>query len=566
MARKIFISVLGAGLYEKCKYVSGDFCSSETNFIQLATLEYLQYQSNWSADSKAYFLLTEKARTENWEVKGNQRFDNRKGLLIPYRGLKVTLEGASLPFPFEMVSIPDGKNGDEMWQIFEKSFKLLEEGDELYFDLTHSFRYLPMLILVLGNYAKFLKNAKVCSITYGNYEARNETCNEAPIVDLLPLSALQDWTFATADFLKNGYTDRLVELSGIGLDPLIRNAETRTNDTMKLKGFVNHLNDFSLEMQTCRGLNIIEASSIEKTRADIKSLQKVVIPQLGPVLHEVQKSMEPFKASNEVENTFKAAQWCYNNQQYQQAITYLEEGIVSYFCVRHGISIDDRNKRELITSAFNIKGQGIPKGKWRVSNTEWIDLLGCIVDDELLDNLVRDFASVSSLRNDYNHCGMRTGALKSKVMKEKVKKSIDTIVPLLPFPIIIVPVNEPTKDSACLINFSNHPSRFWGQKQLNAASEYGEIKDIPFPVINPESSYDEIQKLAEKYTEKILALAEHHHTTVHVMGEMTFTYLIVTQLKGKGIDCIASTSNRDADYTSDGKKISDFNFVRFRRY
>ena len=50
------------------------------------------------------------------------------------------------------------------------------------------------------------------------------------------------------------------------------------------------------------------------------------------------------------------------------------------------------------------------------------------------------------------------------------------------------------------------------------------------------------------------------------MGEMTFTYLMVTQLKGKGIECIASTSDRNAEYASDGKKISDFHFVQFRKY
>lgn len=565
MARKVFISVLGAGLYEKCKYVSGDFCSSETTFIQFATLELLQHNSEWTSESKAYFLLTDKAKADNWEVGDGQRYDNKKGENVPYVGLKQMLEEAFLPFSYDVISIPDGKNGNEMWEIFEKTYNLLEDGDELYFDLTHSFRYLPMLMLVLGNYAKFLKNAKVCSITYGNYEARNLSNNEAPIVDLLPLSSLQDWTFATADFLKNGYTDRLVELSEKGLAPLMRNAETRTDDTMRLKGFVNHLNEFSIEMQTCRGLSIIEASTIEKTRADIEALQNVVIPQLEPVLFEVQKSIEPFKASKEVENSFKAAQWCYDNQQYQQAITFLEEGIISYFCVRHGISIDDRNKRELITSAFNIIGQGIPKGKWRVGYPEWMELNN-IIGDELLNSMVKDFASISSLRNDYNHCGMRIGALKSKVIKEKVKKSIYTIISRLPFPVTLIPDRESTKDSAYLINFSNHPSEYWRQNQLDAASKYGEIMDIPFPVVNPEACYDDIQKIAEQYVEKILSIAECHHITVHVMGEMTLTFLVVSMLKEKGIECIASTTDRNAEFISDNKKISDFQFVRFRKY
>ena len=79
MVRKVFVSVLGAGLYEKCKYVSGDFCSSETTFIQFATLEMLQHHSEWTSESKAYFLLTDKAKADNWEVKDGRRYDNKKG-------------------------------------------------------------------------------------------------------------------------------------------------------------------------------------------------------------------------------------------------------------------------------------------------------------------------------------------------------------------------------------------------------------------------------------------------------------------------------------------------------
>lgn len=117
-----------------------------------------------------------------------------------------------------------------------------------------------------------------------------------------------------------------------------------------------------------------------------------------------------------------------------------------------------------------------------------------------------------------------------------------------------------------LINFSNHPSKYWEAKQLEAAKEYGEIKDIPFPAVDPEASFNDIQVLAEQYVEKILAFAENNHITVHVMGEMTFTFFVVTKLKEKGIDCIASTTERNSEEISDGRKIIDFQFVKFRRY
>lgn len=564
MARKVFISVLGASIYDNCKYIAGEFCSKETRFIQQATLEYLKAHE-WPQDSMAYILLTDKAKTANWIVEGEQRYNKQQDAFIPYIGLQKVLESSNLPFLCEGVSIPDGKDESEMWKIFETAYIFIKDGDELYFDLTHSFRYLPMLMLVLSNYAKFLKKATVCSITYGNYEARNQTTNEAPIVNLLPLSSLQDWTFATADFLKNGYADRLVELSDKGLVPLMRNEETRTEDTKRLKSFVNSLKSFSFDMQTCRGLNIIDASSIKKIKADIESLNKVVIPQLEPVLKQVSGSIESFDETGSVMNAFKAAQWCYDNQQYQQAITFLEEGIISYFCIRHGIALDAREKRELVTSAFNINTQHLPKEKWSVKVEGWKDLLGEIVEDEMMgiENVVKLFSSLATIRNDYNHCGMRDNKMDSDKIRKGIKTCLDSVVPLLTQS---DKVGCREEKGSCLINLSNHPSQYWSKEQVKAAVIYGDILDMPFPAIDPDVSEEDIQKLADEFVNRILELEEQKHLTVHIMGEMTFTYMVVSQLKAMGIECIASTTDRNAEELLNGRKISDFQFVRFRSY
>ena len=117
-----------------------------------------------------------------------------------------------------------------------------------------------------------------------------------------------------------------------------------------------------------------------------------------------------------------------------------------------------------------------------------------------------------------------------------------------------------------LINFSNHPSENWGNKQLEAAKVYGVIKDIPFPAVNPKASHEDILAMADIYVQEIQSIAENKPITVHVMGEMTFTYLVVNQLQDLGIECIASTSVRDSEVTTEGKKLSDFQFVRFRKY
>ena len=117
------------------------------------------------------------------------------------------------------------------------------------------------------------------------------------------------------------------------------------------------------------------------------------------------------------------------------------------------------------------------------------------------------------------------------------------------------------------INLTNHPISNWSAEQIMAAKQMGRIVEIPFPVVSPESTTEEIQSLADEQVESILRVAEDARIiTVHVMGELTLTYAIVTRLKTKGIRCVASTTIRNVEQMPDGRKISDFNFVQFRGY
>ena len=116
-----------------------------------------------------------------------------------------------------------------------------------------------------------------------------------------------------------------------------------------------------------------------------------------------------------------------------------------------------------------------------------------------------------------------------------------------------------------LINFSNHPSAQWGAEQMEAARAYGEVEDVYFPVVAPEMSAAEVNKLADEYADMLLNLYG-SSVTIHVMGEMTFTFMVITRLKELGIKCVASTTERKTTYNDDGTKVSEFQFVKFREY
>nr|WP_182435672.1 hypothetical protein [Clostridium sp. AM45-5] len=49
------------------------------------------------------------------------------------------------------------------------------------------------------------------------------------------------------------------------------------------------------------------------------------------------------------------------------------------------------------------------------------------------------------------------------------------------------------------INFSNHPSSMWGEKQKTEAEKYGLIEDLPFPAVSAHADRKAVQDLAEHY-------------------------------------------------------------------
>ena len=117
-----------------------------------------------------------------------------------------------------------------------------------------------------------------------------------------------------------------------------------------------------------------------------------------------------------------------------------------------------------------------------------------------------------------------------------------------------------------LINLSNHLSQYWGDRQMEATRSYGEVIDLPFPVVAPDAESQELQTLAQNCVQKILSIGDANSITVHIMGEMTFTFMVVTRLKELGIRCVASTTERKTTYNENGTKLSEFSFVKFREY
>ena len=585
MARKVFISVLGAGYYGECKYCRGEkdettgryeFESSSTRFIQQATLEYLKVKDDWTENDAAYILVTERAKEVNWN-KDIDCFVTRDGKeLRPYQGLEKVIEDMHLPFKAKAVNIKDGINETEIWEIFDeivsKDKGIIQDRDELYFDLTHGFRYLPMLVLVLGNYTKFLRKTKKCSITYGNYEMKDKD-GYAPIIDILPLATLQDWTFAVADYLENGYAEQLDILSKESPNPILSNKSTEKDDDAKnkakqVKDLIGSIKNVAQERQTCRGISVIKSKKVAKLKENIHQSKHNLIKAFTPLIDKIDDSLHTFDENENVLNTIAAAKWCFDKHQYQSATTFLEEGVVSFFCKRHNIKYEDETLRGLVTGAFTLKKNNGSFQDWKIDESQIFPFLHIYYDPMLQD---KDFVNIfydffHEVRNDYNHCGFRSKQkpLESRDIIKKIGDAISSIQQKLDSS---VPMSFKEDEKPKLfLNLTNHSHQSWDKEQLDSSSKYGNIVDIAFPSIAPDDDSTAINAIVEKYTNIIKEQTDYFNVTVHIMGEMTFTYAIVSRLKALGIKCLASTTERNTIITPDGKKLSDFKFVQFREY
>lgn len=117
-----------------------------------------------------------------------------------------------------------------------------------------------------------------------------------------------------------------------------------------------------------------------------------------------------------------------------------------------------------------------------------------------------------------------------------------------------------------LINLSNHPYSLWGERQKKAAAIFGTTVDLPFPSVTPDADEEEIRLLADIYMERVLDMGKTKDFTVHIMGEQTLCFTLISRLQQLGIPCIASCAARDVIMQPDGHKLVNFNFIRFRKY
>ncbi|HHG75101.1 MAG TPA: TIGR02221 family CRISPR-associated protein, partial [Persephonella sp.] len=171
---KVLISVLGKGNYKETTYKLGEI-EEKTDYV----LSVIKRAVN---PDKIYIIGTDQSR---WDIADTRIKE------------------------YERIIIPFGTNYQEFWEIFEKMASLDVENKDVYLDLTHGFRSIPLFISTVMNFFEKVKNAKIKGVYYGMYDVKDDI---KPVVDLLPILEMNSWVEGFTIFKEYGDSRKIGKL------------------------------------------------------------------------------------------------------------------------------------------------------------------------------------------------------------------------------------------------------------------------------------------------------------------------------------------------------------------
>lgn len=313
--KKHFIATLGVGSYGLTQYRTfekdGDR-TYETRFIQDALLQFLDFENI----DRITIFVTDKAKTKNWD-------DTEQP------GLESILKNHYPKCKIECLRIPDGNSEQEIWQIFNTIFQSIDQGDELYFDVTHGFRSLPILILAILQYSKILKDTKIKGVYYGVFDRDTEV---NPAIDLTPFYELLSWTDAANSFIRYGHGEQIYEL-----------CQESDNPAIKPYGEIVHLTnalDASLGRTKFSPNDTVNSihGAWSKFKQAVSQNEMNDDSVLNPLFQKIREKTEPFSSENDVQTGWAAVEWALENNMVQQGYTALKENILTFLSQYYDIN------------------------------------------------------------------------------------------------------------------------------------------------------------------------------------------------------------------------------------
>lgn len=428
MAR-VYISFLGTNDYLSCTYFHEEDEIQDIRFVQEATLNF--FCKTWKPEDRIVIFTTEEANRKNWQDNGHGH---------PCKGLESCIKDLNLDAQITPVPIPAGKSEAEIWNIFRIVYELLHPNDEVIFDITHAFRSIPMLAIVILNYAKVMKNITLKGIYYGAFEvlgsirdAQKIPLSErrVPILDLTAFDQLMEWSFAVDRFLKAGDAHQVSSLAEKSVKPALMVTKGQDTAAKTIRNMAKNLEEFTKTLSTCRGRNISMATT--RLKQNINQCQGLeLIQPFKPIFDRIKDQIDPF-SGDPIADGIQAAKWCLEHNLVQQGYTIFQETLISYFIIKINEEPEGIN-REIATQAAKIYLDNLPVAQWKsLARTHEKTTRKFLEFYRTKDELIKIYRNLSGDRNDLNHAGHKPTPMKadkfSLKLRDYIQKTEQHIMP-----------------------------------------------------------------------------------------------------------------------------------------
>jgi CRISPR-associated Csx2 family protein len=206
-----------------------------------------------------------------------------------------------------------GLNEKEIWSNFDIFMRIgesLEENDQIYLDITHAFRSIPLFMYIMLDLIRILKfkNLKLSGLFYGMFEASKDFNGRTPVVNLGSLFNITLWARGAYNFINFGNGYLLSELiDDDKISPKVRNISELVN--------INYLTDFKKEVDSLNSLLETDFST-------------------KPILHYMTPYLKDFTCRFKGINTnsrfqIELARWYFENKRYANGYICLAESIIT---------------------------------------------------------------------------------------------------------------------------------------------------------------------------------------------------------------------------------------------
>ena len=434
MPRKVFISFLGTNNYVLCKYDIGE-TPKPVRFVQEALIDYVC--KDWTEQDRIFIFCTSKETTGengskeiNWLDNGQARVTEEADKIGLQHRLQDLQARMGIKAQIEEHDIEAGFSEKEIWSIFNTVYAQLQPGDQIYFDVTHAFRSIPLFSIVLFNYSKFMKDTCLMSIMYGAFEKLGPAYKVkempvekrvAPVVDLTNIARLQEYNQIASSLKDFGKVKQLK-------DAIVPHEESTADQAIRNLGrSISQLDEYiaTIDLKEIKSGKFI--ATFRSNYKNVKRRKEIASP-IKNILEELYKETEDFVSQNDYRNIEEAINWTIKHDMLMQAYPLAAE----YIILRTSDMFKEIKPPKLSPKQFRIFVSdilGMPKDdflsrNWINAQADYPEVADEIADDFLIKELRPVYDPVRQSRNSLAH---GNGSIKYDELKKGIPGIIECI-------------------------------------------------------------------------------------------------------------------------------------------